>query len=198
VISLEGGDFELAAAVQYEHADAVRFVPDATSDLARALGLPPGVATTHALKLDVLDVDRSVVVNMAVCGIPPDCLRWFHRARAVTVEIDDRVAFDGAATTVVVANGEYLRANDLVPRGHPGDGRFEVHVYSLERAQRRRMRRRLPTGTHVPHPGIRTAQGHRAVIRWATPVRIELDGRSAGIRQETTVEIRAGALELVP
>ena len=35
------------------------------------------------------------------------------------------------ATSVVVANGQFLRGLDVVPRGHPGDGRCEVQVYAL-------------------------------------------------------------------
>jgi diacylglycerol kinase family enzyme len=198
VTRVEGGDAALAAAVRDERAVQVRFVPDDTSDVARALGLPPGVTTAEVVELDVLDVNGQPVVNMAVFGVAPDRLRWFHRARAVTVEIDDRVAFDGAATTVVIANGEYLRGNDLVPRGHPGDGRFEVHVYALDPSQRGRMRTRLGTGTHLPHPGIRTAQGRRTIVRWAAPTALELDGRSAGDRREAAVAIRPGALTIVP
>jgi len=100
------------------------------------------------------------------------------------------------ATTVVIANGEYLRGNDVVPRGHPSDGHFEVHVYAVEPGQRRRMRARLASGTHVPHPGIRTLHGARASVRWDRPVPLEVDGSAQGRAQALDVVILPGALLL--
>ena len=49
------------------------------------------------------------------------------------IEVDGQPWFAGSATTVVIANGQFLRGADIVPRGHPGDGRLEVQVYELRR-----------------------------------------------------------------
>jgi hypothetical protein len=98
----------------------------------------------------------------------------------------------------VVANGEYLRGRDVVPRGHPGDGRLEVQVYSVAAGQRRRMRSRLATGTHVPHPGIRTTQGSHAVVHWHGQARFEVDGTRRPSVRDLEVTLGASEVTLVP
>jgi diacylglycerol kinase family enzyme len=142
--------------------------------------------------------ERDRAVNMVVLGPPPDRLRRDHRSHQCRVEVDGRLVVDGPCTTVVVANGEYLRGLDVVPRGHPGDGRFEVHVYAVPPAERRRMRSRLRTGTHVPHPGIMTAQGMHVVVQWDGPVRQEIDGAGRPPTRALEVTLGAGELTLVP
>jgi diacylglycerol kinase family enzyme len=113
------------------------------------------------------------------------------------VEIDGRVAFSGSATTVLIANGQFLRGNDVVPRGHPGDGRVEVHVYALAPAERRGMRRRIPAGDHLPHPRIRTFSSKSVTVTTSRPLGLELDGHRAGRSQGITVEVLPGACRLL-
>jgi diacylglycerol kinase family enzyme len=113
---------------------------------------------------------------MVVLGAPPDRLTAWSRRRRVRVEIDGAEVWSGAATSVIAASGEYLRGADLVPRGHPGDGRFEVQVFALAPSQRRQMRRRLPAGTHLPHPEIKTFSARSLVVSFRAPVRAEIDG----------------------
>ena len=196
---VSGGDAALAAAVHGPHA-RIRFVPDEASDLARALGIVAGHASSEPVTVDVLVLGErdERAVNMVVLGPPPDRLRWHHRAVECTVEISGRTAWTGSATTVVIANGEYLRGKDVVPRGHPGDGRFEVHVYALAPGQRAAMRRRLGAGTHLPHPEIRTAQGTEVRVRWERPVRLEVDGTVREKAQSVVAAIEPGALTLLP
>src|SRR6185436_13282717 len=111
-------------------------------------GKPP----TAELPLDALRLPDGLACNLVIAGTAPDRLGWATGEAAIEVAVDGDPWFAGQATTVVVANGQFLRGADLVPRGHPGDGRAEVQVYALTRRARRPMRRRLPTGTHVPHP----------------------------------------------
>jgi diacylglycerol kinase family enzyme len=115
----------------------------------------------------------------------------------VTVRVDARLLFDGAATSVVVANGQFLRGADLVPRGHPGDGRLEVQVYAPTAGERGAMRRRVAAGTHLPHPRIVTASGRRAEVRFAAPVPLEVDGVAAPARADLDATVREGAFVLL-
>ena len=106
----------------------------------------------------------------------------------LNVQLDGRPWFEGRATTVVVANGQFVRGADLVPRGHPGDGWAEVQVYTLGRRERAEMRRRLPTGTHVPHPRILGGRARRIeVAARAFPVEIDGHRRRGSGRLEVTV-----------
>ena len=195
MINVKGDDSALAAAIDGTDS-RIRFVPTAASDLARAIGLVAGHAVAVPTTVDVLSIEGDgYAVNMIVMGPPPDQLGRYHRMRDCVVEVDGR-AWEGAATTVLLANGEYLRGNDVVPRGHPADGRFEVHVYAVPPAQRGLLRARLPAGTHVPHPGIKTFQGTRAFVRWDRPVLLEIDGSARDRVTEVEVTIQPGALHL--
>ncbi len=175
-LQVTGGDADLARAVAANPGARVQFHPDPTSDLARALGLATPGPGQMVLPVDALRWSGGLAVNMVVIGTAPDRVRAWTRPRAALVVLDGRPLFDGRATTVVIANGEFLRGRDVVPRGHPGDGRLEVQVYALGARERGLMRRRLPRGVHVPHPRIVTGTGRtvRVDMLGAT---VEHDGR---------------------
>ncbi|MFL6243001.1 MAG: diacylglycerol/lipid kinase family protein [Acidimicrobiia bacterium] len=200
-VEVAGGDGDLVAAVASHPGALVRYRPSPGSDLARALGLGPDGAGTTEVAIDALAIDRDDgavdAVNVVVLGPPPDRLRWTVRASHITVRVDGRAWFNGRATTVVVANGQFLRGADLVPRGHPGDGWAEVQVYALARRARRAMRRRLPTGTHVPHPGVRSGRAHRVEVEVARPLPVEVDGRPRGRTARLVITLVPAAIRLL-
>jgi diacylglycerol kinase family enzyme len=198
-LEVEGGDAELAAAAARAGPGArVRFRPDESSDLARALGLVPGAAAIGVeVAVDVLALDDGrPAVNAVVMGIPPDRLRRWHRAVPTRIEIDGRTVFDGTATTVVVASGQYLRGLDVVPRGHPGDGRVEVQVYALRPGERAGMRRRLAVGGHVPHPRIQQRSGRVVRVEQGRAGPLEVDGEARGAAAAVALEVVPGGLHL--
>jgi hypothetical protein len=199
---VEGDDATLAAAVRDRPGARVRFRPDAGSDLARALGLhAPGPAALE-LTLDglrvVADGRELFAVNMVVVGIAPDRTRWTTRAPALRVRVDERVAHDGPATGVVVASGQHLRGADVVPRGHPGDGRDEVQVYAVRRGERAGVRSRLPQGVHLPHPDITQTSGRHVEVRADRgPIPLEVDGVGVPPAALVTVDVVPDAFVLV-
>jgi diacylglycerol kinase family enzyme len=135
---------------------------------------------------------------MVIGGPPPDRLGRLSRATETVVRVDGREVFSGLATTVVVATGQFLRGNDLVPRGHPGDGRAEVQVYSVPAGERTAMKARLATGTHVPHPGITQASGRTVEIVRLGSDRTEIDGHRVVRRlAEATIEVIPAAYRLL-
>jgi hypothetical protein len=182
---VSGDDRDLAAAVaSAPRGVLVSFVPAAGSDIARAVGLRSGAPHQGlALPMDALELgDGTLAVNAVVLGPPPDRLHAFDPTGAFTLALDGAAGAGGRGeatrgTTVVVATGQWLRGVDLVPRGHPGDGRAEVQVYRLRRSERRAMRRRLPTGAHLPHPRITTRTAVEIEVRTGRPLRLEVDGR---------------------
>jgi hypothetical protein len=194
-----GDDADLAAVAMGDRGALVRFRPSPRSDIARALGLGPASTGATEVAIDALEVEPDGgAVNAVVLGAPPGRLRWNARASDITVRVDSRPWFRGRATTVVVASGQFLSGADVVPRGHPGDGWAEVQVYALTRRARRPMRRRLPTGTHVPHPGIRTGRARKVeveVSRRGLPV--ELDGRPRGRTTRLEVTLVPSAIRLL-
>lgn len=196
---IAGGDAALSAWLR-TGTDVVRFLPDHTSDLARALGLGPSsaVGAPVLLKVDALDLgDRGLAVNAVVLGRSPDGLRAHHRAVGVRVAVDGRLVHRGRATSVVVANGEFLHGCGVVPRGHPGDGVFEVQVYALARRERAELRRRVALGTHLPHPGIVQARGHAVEIEADRPMALEVDGERRDRARAIAASIRPSIVHLV-
>ena len=120
--------------------------------------------------------EQFVVVNMIVVGAAPDRQRRWTRSAGVRVTVDGRIVHDGPATGVVIGNGQFLRGFDVIPRGHPGDGRAEVQVYAVPPRERGAMRDRLTQGTHVPHSGIRQAAGRHIEVETDGAWPLELDG----------------------
>ena len=198
-MTVQGGDAAIADVVREHPGARAALEPTSDSDVARAVGIA-GRSTAGATELpfDVMDLDDgTLVVNAVVLGIPPDRLRHWHRRGPVVVRVDGRPCFDGDATTVVIATGQYLRGSDLVPRGHPGDDRVEVQVYALDPGQRRRMRRRLATGDHVPHPAIVESAGRSVQVQAPSAWALEVDGRPRGARRGLAATVRGGAWSLV-
>jgi hypothetical protein len=198
-VEVSGDDAALASAVAAAPGALVRWIPEPTADLARALGVVRGTTPQgHELPLDALRVgEHDLACNMAVLGPPPDALRRVDRRIALRVEVDGRPWFAGAATTVVVAVGEFLRGLDVVPRGHPGDGRAEVQVYCLKPRERAEMRARLATGTHLPHPRIAQRVARRVSIEAAGTLAFELDGHARPAAGTLVVEVVPGAYRLL-
>jgi len=200
-LEVDGDDADLAAAVAAAPGALVVFRPGPGSDLARAVGLRAGSdPTPRATELPVDAVRLAgdgLACNAVVLGVPPDRLRWTSPARSVEIDVDGQPWFAGSATTVVIANGQFLRGADIVPRGHPGDGRLEVQVYELRRRERRAMRRRLTTGAHVPHPRIRSRTARVVELRAARPVAFEADGVSGAAVATVGAEVVPSAFRLL-
>ena len=201
-IEVTGGDPDLAAAVAARPGVLVRFLPDATSDLAGAIGLsraadrnvePEVELTVDLLRLD----DAEAAVNMIVMGTPPDRVRRLTRRFGANVRIDDRAVFHGPCTTVVVATGQFRHGLDVVPRGHPGDGRAEVQIYAVPGRDRAALRTRLATGTHVPHPGITQRTAHRVTVSTGRTVAFEVDGDPRPDTDFVEIAVVPGAYRLL-
>jgi len=208
-IEVDGRDAALAAAVAAAPGALVRLLPDDGNDLARAVGLRPGETLGADLTEVPVDALRladgsspnagsgSLAVNMCVLGTAPDRLRWRTAKVEVEVLLDGRSWFSGPATTIVIANGQFLRGLDVVPRGHPGDGKAEVQVYELERRERRAMRARLATGAHVPHPRIRSRSAAEVEVRCARPLDLEIDGAARTPISDVHVAVVPAAFRLL-
>ncbi|MGI9029201.1 MAG: hypothetical protein ACR2HP_04335 [Ilumatobacteraceae bacterium] len=111
------------------------------------------------------------------------------------VVVRGRTWWRGPVTAVL--NVDRLGRWDAAPRAHPGDGRFDVVEVDAAMSLRARWqaRRRLPSGTHVPHPLIRTSQHTTASWAFAPERRLWLDGIARGPVHELEVTIEpAGAI----
>jgi hypothetical protein len=198
---VSGDDGALAEWVADHPGALLAFEPAASSDLARAVGIattPGDAGTGTEVALDALRLGTGgVAVNMIVLGTPPDRLGRFTRPIAARLSVDGAAIATTRTTTIVIATGQFLRGLDVVPRGHPGDGRLEVQVYRLRPPERRAMRARLPSGTHLPHPRIAQRPGRHVEVVATQPLALEIDGRTRPPVRALAVDVVAGAYRLL-
>ncbi len=91
-------------------------------------------------------------------------------------------------------NAEYLGDWDVAPRGHPGDGHLDLLDGDLSLTDRLKARRRLPLGTHVPHPGIQPRRVTSAQVTFDRATPIWLDGERVGEATNLSLRIEPDAL----
>ncbi len=94
-------------------------------------------------------------------------------------------------------NAQYLGAWDVVPVGHPNDGRLDVLDADLPFDERLQVRARLKAGTHLPHPRI--DQRHVAALQLDLdrPTPVHLDGQDIGTAKTLSIRVEPDALTCV-
>lgn len=95
---------------------------------------------------------------------------------------------------VAAMNAQYLGVWDVAPKGHPNDGRLDVLDGDPPFGQRWQARRRLVTGTHVPHPAIEERRVTAVQLDLARPTPIELDGEAMGTATSLSIRVEPDAL----
>ena len=98
---------------------------------------------------------------------------------------------------VAAMNAQHLGPWDVAPRGHPNDGRLDVLDGDLPFGQRWQARRRLRTGTHVPHPGIEERHVAALQVELAPGTRVWLDGEPLGPARTLSIRVEPDALRCV-
>jgi hypothetical protein len=157
-------DAELAGLVERGVDAPVQLVG---GDLQHALGGPSAGPTVQLVPVDVLRVEADGVTSIAAAHVVacwPGSMRWWR------------------GPIIAVMNVGSLGNWDVAPRAHPNDGRADVLVVDRTMSLRARWAasRRLPTGTHVPHPSIRVTQPAVAEFAFDEPMELRIDGRRRG------------------
>jgi len=98
---------------------------------------------------------------------------------------------------VVAMNAQWLGAWDLGPRSHPGDGLLDITDGALPWGQRLEARRRARTGTHLPHPDLRSRRVARVEYSFDRPLDIWLDGTKVGRTSDLQLSLAPDALVVV-
>jgi hypothetical protein len=83
---------------------------------------------------------------------------------------------------VAVMNVEHRGDADVAPRAHPNDGALDIVEVEATMPLRARAaaRRRLRTGTHVPHPDITVRRAAAGEWTFDGRLRVEVDGVDHG------------------
>jgi len=77
---------------------------------------------------------------------------------------------------VAALNAQWIGEWNIGPRGHPDDGRLDVYEARLTLGDVPKVRARLPTGSHLPHPRIRERRVVAADFTWERPLPVWVDG----------------------
>lgn len=98
---------------------------------------------------------------------------------------------------IAVMNAQWLGAWDLGPRSHPNDGVVDISDGSLSFGDRLKARRRLATGTHLPHPRISTARTAHRELTFEKPLKIWIDGVLIGSSKALVIDVEPDACTVV-
>ena len=100
-------------------------------------------------------------------------------------------------TAVVAMNAQWLGDWNLGPKGHPNDGRLDVFESSLRLGDLAKVRRRLPTGTHLPHPRISSTRVAAVTFELERPLPVRLDGEVVDEGRTLAVRLEPDAVRVV-
>ncbi len=152
-------------------------------DLCRTLG---GTGDEHRLRSDIathLPVDLGSVLL-------DGRLHWF------VAHLVARGSW-WRGRVVVAMNAQFLGSWNVVPRGHPNDGRLDLFDADPSWRERLQARSRLPLGTHVPHPRIEERHVTAVQLDLDRPVPIRLDGEQLGPARTLSIRTEPDALRCV-
>jgi hypothetical protein len=94
-------------------------------------------------------------------------------------------------------NAAWLGGWNVAPRAHPDDGLLDTFDARIPAGQRPAVRRRLPLGAHLPHPGIAERRARAAQTRLERPLPVWLDGTAVGHARDVSVRVEPDALTIV-
>ncbi len=99
--------------------------------------------------------------------------------------------------SAVVMNGAWLGDLRLGPRAHPNDGFVDTIEGRIRFGDRREAGRRARSGSHLPHPDLRTGRAGTWETDFAELQTIRLDGVDRGRWRVLRVEVIPDALTVV-
>lgn len=97
--------------------------------------------------------------------------------------------FGWLGTVQGAMNASFLGDWNVVPAGHPNDGRFDVVVSELAFGDWLKARRRLVLGTHVPHPKISIRRLKKYSFDVPLGAGVWIDGRAIGRATRVDLEV---------
>ena len=98
---------------------------------------------------------------------------------------------------VMAMNAQWLGDWNVGHRAHPNDGLLDVYDLRLSLPDRWQARRRLPSGGHVPHPGIKYQRSAAVQLDLARPLPLRLDGQEMGVARALSIRVEPDALTVI-
>ena len=98
---------------------------------------------------------------------------------------------------VVAMNAQWVGEWNLGPKAHPNDGRLDTFDATLRLGELAKVRRRLPTGTHLPHPRIAVRKAAAVTFELDRALPVRLDGEVVDEGRTLVVRLEPDALRVV-
>ena len=98
---------------------------------------------------------------------------------------------------LVAMNAAWRGSWNLGPKAHPGDGLLDVSHGRLSMGDRLRARRRVGSGSHLPHPDIRYQRTAAFQAVLDQPLMVELDGQPVQRTSKLSIRVEPAALTVV-
>lgn len=98
---------------------------------------------------------------------------------------------------VVAMNSQWIGDWNLGPKAHPNDGRLDTFDATLRFGDLAKVRRRLPTGTHLPHPRIAARSAAAVTFELDRPLAVRLDGEVVDEGRSLVIRLEPDALRVV-
>jgi hypothetical protein len=90
-----------------------------------------------------------------------------------------------------------LTSWNLGPKAHPNDGLVDVTEARVPIGQRLAVRRRLASGSHLPHPSMKTRRTGTGEWVFDRPTPVHLDGEPVGVARRLRLTVEPDALTIV-
>ncbi len=186
----------------------------ATSDASASAGLPVDLEPDDFVPVGLVGGD----LRTSLGGRSSERQLRQSDATRVTVDVGELTLDDGTVRRFVAhavarragplgwwlgdidayMNASHIGRFDVAPRAHPGDGLLDrVRAHHLAFGQRIQARKRLETGTHVPHPNIEVRRAKCFSDHFGSPRTIYADGVRIGRSRSVNITVLPGALLVV-
>ena len=159
-------------------ADPSRPVFLASGDISRSLGhpsMPSGDGKCTEVRIDAMlctvassaGERKIVAASSIIVGS-----HWRHRH-------------------MIISNGGWWNEWNIAPRAHPNDGIVELLTLSEKMTMRQRWlaKRKMRTGTHLPHPDISMVRISSATVDRISGEKLLIDGQAVSIWESLSVEV---------
>ncbi|HUF32369.1 MAG TPA: hypothetical protein VMN58_04075 [Acidimicrobiales bacterium] len=97
----------------------------------------------------------------------------------------------------VAMNAAWIGGWNVGPRAHPGDGLLDAYDARVPLVEVLKVRARLPTGSHLPHPAITGTRRPATQVRLERPLTVRLDGEVVGRARDLSLRVEPDALTVV-
>ena len=98
---------------------------------------------------------------------------------------------------VVAMNAQWRGPWDLAPRSHPNDGLLDTYDARLPLADVWKVRARVASGSHLPHPGIKERRVAALQVDLKPALPVSLDGENVGKGRSLAIRVTPDAVIVV-